>query len=206
MNVGLKTMSGALAAISILLIGGCSRQAQAPSETTAMPATVSGALTHDVPAQDAPAQTLASAPLLAPSSTAKTKVGGKSKASARPVKAERIAWEPSVDKAMAKFKAQPRILMIDFGATWCSACKILDQVVYPDPEVVAAARPFINVRVDVDKYPQIAADFNATKLPTIVLISPKGTILQRIEGARAPEVMAALMREAVTREMLNVAG
>jgi len=58
------------------------------------------------------------------------------------------------------------IVLVDFFATWCGPCRMLG----PELEKLCEENPDINVlKVDVDEYPEIAADFNVSSIPFMVL-------------------------------------
>lgn len=64
-----------------------------------------------------------------------------------------------------KLVAQGTVL-VDFFATWCGPCRMLA----PELEKLCERNPNIDVvKVDVDEYPEIAADFNVSSIPFMVL-------------------------------------
>jgi thiol:disulfide interchange protein len=99
-----------------------------------------------------------------------------------PPKATKINWQPSLDAALAEAKKTQKPIMIDFFATWCGPCKMLDQQIYPAPAVVEEAQNFISVKVDVDKHTDIARKYNVTGLPSIVFLSASGEEIHRQAG------------------------
>ena len=58
------------------------------------------------------------------------------------------------------------VTLVDFYATWCGPCKMLA----PELEKLAEARSDIKIlKVDVDEFGEIAAEFNVRAVPTLVL-------------------------------------
>ena len=70
-------------------------------------------------------------------------------------------------------------ILVDFYATWCGPCqmmsKILEQV---NMDLNGQLRV---MKIDTDKYPQIASTHNIQALPTLVLFKD-GQPVDRIEG------------------------
>ncbi len=70
-------------------------------------------------------------------------------------------------------------VLVDFYATWCGPCQmmapILDQVKSQLQDRLQI------VKIDTDKYPQLASDYQIEALPTLVLFK-NGEPVHRIEG------------------------
>lgn len=111
----------------------------------------------------------------------------------------RITWQPSFEAAVKKANAEGKPVMVDFFAEWCGACKTMDAQTYPDANVVAASREFVNVKVDVDKRQDIAAIYGITSLPTIAWLRGDGKPVGGIMGAYPPNDFIAAMRQAQTK-------
>lgn len=81
-------------------------------------------------------------------------------------------------------------VLVDFYATWCGPCQmmapILEQVNQEMKEQIQV------VKIDTDKYPQIASQYNIMALPTLVLFK-QGQPVDRIEGVlQAPALIQRL--------------
>lgn len=81
-------------------------------------------------------------------------------------------------------------VLVDFYATWCGPCqmmaKILEQVGQQMRGQIAI------VKIDTDKYPQLASQNQIQALPTLVVFK-NGQPVKRIEGVlQAPQLIADL--------------
>ncbi|XP_055810149.1 thioredoxin H-type-like [Solanum dulcamara] len=72
-----------------------------------------------------------------------------------------------------------KLVVIDFTATWCGPCKIMDPIIndyaakYTDVEFV---------KIDVDDLIDVAQEYKVEAMPTFVLIK-KGKVVDKIVGA-----------------------
>jgi thiol:disulfide interchange protein len=114
-------------------------------------------------------------------------------------KASAIAWQPSFEVALAQSKASGKPVMVDFGATWCGACRMMEEQTYPDAKVIAESKNFVMVKVDVDEHQDIAAHYGISSLPTTAWLRADGTAIVGAIGALEPGDLIAAMREASKR-------
>ena len=87
-------------------------------------------------------------------------------------------------------------MVIDFFATWCGPCKelapILDELEQKHKGNV------IFQRIDVDKEPELAQEFNVEAIPMLLFVTPKGEY-QSIMGYQEAPVIEAKIAELLTR-------
>jgi len=81
-------------------------------------------------------------------------------------------------------------VLVDFYATWCGPCKIMASIL---EEVNAQMRDrLLIVKIDSDKYEQLASQYHIQALPTLVLFK-NGQQVDRIEGVlQTPQLMQRL--------------
>ncbi len=70
-------------------------------------------------------------------------------------------------------------VLVDFYATWCGPCQMMAGIL---EQVNAQMKHQVKViKIDTDKYPQIATEHKIQALPTLVLFK-QGQPVERIEG------------------------
>ena len=91
------------------------------------------------------------------------------------------------DAATAKAKADGKLLLVDFTATWCPPCKMMEKQTWPDEKVQAWVREHaVAIQVDIDKLKDLAQKFGIQAIPTVVFLKD-GEELDRYTGFRGPE-------------------
>ena len=72
-------------------------------------------------------------------------------------------------------------VLVDFYATWCGPCQMMAPIL---EEVGANLRDRLQVvKIDTDKYPNLASKYQVEALPTLVLFKD-GQPAERIEGVQ----------------------
>jgi len=80
-------------------------------------------------------------------------------------------------------------VLVDFWAEWCAPCRMVSPVL--DEIGRENAGKLTVTKLNVDDYPDIAADYHVTSIPTMAIFSG-GELVKTIVGARPK---AALLRD-----------
>jgi thiol:disulfide interchange protein len=116
------------------------------------------------------------------------------------------------DAAAQAATAEGKLVFIDFFTTWCEPCKRLDATTWSDPAVARLlGEKTVPLKLDAEKERDLATRFKIEAYPTLLLLKPDGTEVDRLIGFReAPkfieEFTAALAgRNSLARAQATVA-
>lgn len=94
----------------------------------------------------------------------------------------KIEWLTDYKAALAKAKAENKLVVVDFYATWCGPCKMLDQNTFTDQRVYRKMTEFVPLKIDVDQQREIAAQYGIRSLPTTAIIKADGQTVSGMIG------------------------
>ncbi len=109
-----------------------------------------------------------------------------------------LEWVKTEKEAVEKAKAESRPLILDFGASWCVACKELDKHTFADKDVKVKAGRFVAGKIDLtdDEDPanqELKKKYKITGLPAVLIFDSTGTEVTRItEFVEAKKFLAAI--------------
>lgn len=84
-----------------------------------------------------------------------------------------------------------RPVLVDFFATWCQPCKVQSSVLNSVKENVGTLARI--VKIDIDQYPQIAAENGVRSVPTLAIYK-KGELLWKASGVHDVNTLTNLLK------------
>ncbi len=93
----------------------------------------------------------------------------------------------------------PKPVLIDFYATWCEPCKILDEVL----ERINGRLPEDGqiFKLDIDDFPELSVRYSIRSVPVLLWIK-SGEVLWRMNGFEMDEPLLQMIRK-VSRETVK---
>lgn len=107
---------------------------------------------------------------------------------------EEIKWVTSFEEGMQLAKDTGKPVFIDFYASWCTDCKLMDARTWTNEEVIREAKRFVAIKLDCSKdespYNKLRMErFKSFAMPFMAFFDSKGNYLEDLsaEGYTGPE-------------------
>jgi outer membrane lipoprotein-sorting protein len=95
-------------------------------------------------------------------------------------------WYKDLDEALKVAKASGKRVFIDFMATWCGPCKMLERECFNTPQFKALGKKYVFCQIDVDQQPSLAQKYQATSIPLQVILDKGGNVQDQMVGYGGP--------------------
>jgi thiol-disulfide isomerase/thioredoxin len=106
--------------------------------------------------------------------------------------------ELSFEAASEQAAKSGKLVLVDFYTTWCGPCKMLDTNTWTDATVIQLlAQKTVALRVDAEKEVALAKRYNIQAYPSVLLIKPDGTEIDRLVGYKEPKAFIADFNDAL---------
>ncbi len=119
---------------------------------------------------------------------------------AKATKGVKFIQADKLSTVLDRAEAEGKIVFIDFYATWCQPCKMMDKDVFSDKNIASFFNEnFISYKVDAEKGfgPNIAALYNVRAYPTLVWVDTKGNVLEETVGGTYHTELMKLAEQAL---------
>lgn len=110
-----------------------------------------------------------------------------------------VRWQTTLEGAKRVAAQNNLLVLIHFWAPYCTACRRMEQEVFPDPAVAGALQAYyVPVKINTEYFPATANQFGITSLPTDIVLTPQGQVLAKMEGMMKPSDYSMRLCQAAT--------
>ncbi len=107
-----------------------------------------------------------------------------------------LRWHTKLDDAMNESAATGKPIFVDFHATWCPPCKMMDEQTFPSAAFNKEADEWVLLKIDVDKDVETAIKYGATGLPTLAVLKSDGKPVAGVSGYHSSGELIEFMHAA----------
>lgn len=94
-----------------------------------------------------------------------------------------IHWQPTLETAKRVASQRNRMVLVHVWADWCKSCAQMEREVFSRPDVAAALETdYVPVKLNADHFPAQAREYGVSIVPTDIILSPQGQLLEKIPG------------------------
>jgi thioredoxin:protein disulfide reductase len=117
-----------------------------------------------------------------------------------------LPYETDEVAAIKRARAEHKVLMIDFGASWCNPCHEMDRTFGTNDVYDAITKDFVVLKFDVsdntDDNEKVKARYDSMTLPSVLFVDPDThTVYQRIRKELDPDPMLKVIQAAAARQV-----
>ncbi len=117
-------------------------------------------------------------------------------------------YQKQISSALSVAVSDNRLIILDFYADWCAACKELDENTWSNREVKdTLSKTGIMVKLDFTRTSKAGSElqqkYGVKGLPTVIILNKNGKALTRFSGFLKPEPFLKLFNEAKENAGIN---
>ena len=105
------------------------------------------------------------------------------------------SWLNSLENAKKMALASNKLIFVDFTASWCGPCKMMDANVWSKEDVQMQMKNYVTVQIDIDINKDIANSYNIRSIPNLFILDPNGKIVENNMGYRDDKFMISWLKK-----------
>lgn len=93
-----------------------------------------------------------------------------------------VYWLKDFNLARSIANKSDRLIVMEFWASWCGPCKVMDSELWQNTELQKYSGNFVGLRINVDFEKSLTAYYKVTVIPKVMIISAGGDIIWETDG------------------------
>lgn len=106
-------------------------------------------------------------------------------------------WVYDLEEAKQLAAKTGKKIFVDFMATWCGPCKMLDRDVFQKEDWKKMAKYVVFCKIDVDEQPGVSKAYNVTAMPTQMVLNADGSVVSSTVGYGGPDAFYKFLNGAL---------
>ena len=99
-----------------------------------------------------------------------------------------------MDKKQFQSSFKKKVVLVDFGATWCGPCKAMEPIIKDMKKKYEGRAAILEINIDEQK--SLATDYMVQSIPTLILFSD-GQEVKRLVGLQPAATIEQSLNEAL---------
>lgn len=106
-----------------------------------------------------------------------------------------VSWTSSFEEAQKLAIATDRLILVDFWATWCGPCKLMEMESWSDEEIQKISQAYVPLKVDLDKRTTMARKYGVKAIPLVLIMDGNGEIIFKQIGYIDKKSLNRILKE-----------
>jgi thioredoxin 1 len=103
-----------------------------------------------------------------------------------------------MDKKQFQSSLEKKVVLVDFGATWCGPCKAMEPIVKEMKKKYKDRATILEIDIDVQR--SLATDYMVQSIPTLILFDD-GREVKRFVGLQSAAAIEQSLNEALKNSL-----
>ena len=106
-----------------------------------------------------------------------------------------VLWFQDMNTAQELAKEEGKLILVDFWATWCGPCKVMDRKLWNTEEFRPISDVIVPLKIDIDLNTTLAKQYGVRSIPRVILMNVNGDIIWDETGFSSAETYLKVLEK-----------